>query len=457
VCIDKEGKMKRLIIIIAAVLMIGLYAEVLASWTTMDNATTTQDLFGVWGSSGNDVYAVGWGENVLHYDGYTWAEMESGTTRLNDVWGSSSTDVFAVGGKGDYPWGVSGPIYHYDALNWSEIYSDSTFLMNIWGSLATDIFAVGGFASDSVILHYNGISWSEMYRAFDGLLSGVWGSSGNDVYAVGVHSIMHYDGTVWSKLGLSAGGNSVWGSSATDVFVVSGEAILHYDGNTLSAMETGTLLDDILYLRDVWGSSGSDVYAVGSEGAILHYNGIGWALMNSGTTNELWSIWGSSSQDVFVVGKEGIVLHYNGDYDSDGIHNLDDTCPLIPNGPELGICYNAPDAGNTCLSTDDCDECCMNQEDYVCNCKSDFNCDLNVDAIDVSEFLNEFGRSQYLIPCANDDPCRADYACDGDVDADDAREFLFDFSGRFFCGPSFCLSPCITCIEDNFVYACTYE
>ena len=49
--------------------------------------------------------------------------------------------------------------------------------------------------------------------------------------------------------------------------------------------------------------------------------------MNSGTTNDLWGIWGSSSQDVFVVGKGGIVLHYNGDYDSDGIHNLDDNCP----------------------------------------------------------------------------------------------------------------------------------
>ena len=145
------------------------------------------------------------------------------------------------------------------------------------------------------------------------------------------------------------------------------------------------------------------------------------------------------------------------DTDNDGVQDYLDTCPLIPNGPELGICYNAPDAGNTCLSTDDCEECCMNQEDYVCNCKSDFNCDLNVDAIDVSEFLNEFGRSQYLIPCANDDPCIADYECDADVDADDARQFLSDFSGRFFCGPSFCLSPCITCIEDNFVYACTYE
>ena len=145
------------------------------------------------------------------------------------------------------------------------------------------------------------------------------------------------------------------------------------------------------------------------------------------------------------------------DTDNDGAGDLCDNCPLIPNGPELGICYNAPDAGNTCLSTADCDECLMNQEGYACNCKSDFTCDLNVDANDVAEFLDNFGRSRYLLPCTNDDPCRPDYACDGDVDADDAGEFLLDFSGRFFCGPTFCLNPCITCIEDNFVYACSYE
>ena len=59
----------------------------------------------VWGSSGSDVFAVGTCGTILHYNGSAWSAMASGTTispRL-DVWGSSGSDVFAVGGKWHYP------------------------------------------------------------------------------------------------------------------------------------------------------------------------------------------------------------------------------------------------------------------------------------------------------------------------------------------------------------------
>ena len=52
----------------------------------------------VWGTSGTDVFAVGQGGTILHYDGTTWSEMESVAANcLHGIWGSSSTDVFAVG------------------------------------------------------------------------------------------------------------------------------------------------------------------------------------------------------------------------------------------------------------------------------------------------------------------------------------------------------------------------
>jgi hypothetical protein len=55
----------------------------------------------VWGSSGSDVFAVGDGDTILHYDGADWSAMSSGTYhRLYGVWGSSDRDVFAVGGGG---------------------------------------------------------------------------------------------------------------------------------------------------------------------------------------------------------------------------------------------------------------------------------------------------------------------------------------------------------------------
>ena len=67
-----------------------------------------------------------------------------------------------------------------------------------------------------------------------------------------------------------------------------------------------------VWLNTVWGSSGSDVYVVGNEGRILHYDGIAWSPMESGTTNNLSAVWGNAADAVFVVGDDGMILRYDG-------------------------------------------------------------------------------------------------------------------------------------------------
>jgi photosystem II stability/assembly factor-like uncharacterized protein len=75
-------------------------------WQWQNPLPTGNWLYGVWGSSGGDVFTVGDAGTILHYDGSTWSTMSSGTTeRLYGVWGSSGSDVFVVG---DY-----GTILHY--------------------------------------------------------------------------------------------------------------------------------------------------------------------------------------------------------------------------------------------------------------------------------------------------------------------------------------------------------
>ena len=73
-------------------------------WSTMTSGTTN-DLRGVWGSSGTDVFAVGESGTILHYDGSgsNWSSMLYGWTDMDfmGVWGSSGTDVFAVEWNGD--------------------------------------------------------------------------------------------------------------------------------------------------------------------------------------------------------------------------------------------------------------------------------------------------------------------------------------------------------------------
>lgn len=65
-------------------------------------------------------------------------------------------------------------------------------------------------------------------------------------------------------------------------------------------------------LTDVWGATQNNVFAVGSNGTILHYNGLGWTPQPSGTTKNLYGVWGSGPKDVFAVGINGTILHYNG-------------------------------------------------------------------------------------------------------------------------------------------------
>jgi hypothetical protein len=62
---------------------------------------TSNWLFGVWGSSGSNVFAVGDSGTILHYDGSSWSSMTSGTSNdLEGVWGSSGSNVFATGEGG---------------------------------------------------------------------------------------------------------------------------------------------------------------------------------------------------------------------------------------------------------------------------------------------------------------------------------------------------------------------
>ena len=235
---------------------------------------------------------------------------------VTDVWGTASDNVFAVGG---------GPeIAHYDGTSWSSMDAagaDHT-LWGVWGTSGTDIFAVG---DGGTVLHYDGASWSLMDAGVSDGLTGVWGAAPNAVFAVGAAGARFYDGEAWSSMsevegspwwvwGTSvddvhfqdvAGTRGVWGSSPSDIFAVgrAGE-IWHYDGASWTEMDSGT----DAYLLGVWGSSPRDVYAVGDAGTILHYDGTSWSPLDSGTDLDLWQIWGFSSGDVFVVSRWGLVL-----------------------------------------------------------------------------------------------------------------------------------------------------
>ena len=317
-----------------------------SNWQEMSSGTT-ENISSIWGTSANNVYAVGWwGGTLLHYDGAAWQIERSwangNTEYFSDIWGSSANDIYAVGYDPNN--NFDGLILHYDGSNWTNIESGTTSqLYGVWGSSSSDVYAVGG-CSGGTVLHYDGITWSEMQIPLihNMCLTDVWGSSAQDVYAVGSAGyslndggkILHYNGSVWEEMinpatsvdNMTLG--AVWGSSVNDVYVVGGNGtILHYNGQNWIQMESGTNEN----LGGVWGSSANDVYAVGWWGTILHYDGVKWTKMSSGSATNLLDSWGSSESEVFVVGANGTILKYGVntgiDTDGDGTSDALDNCP----------------------------------------------------------------------------------------------------------------------------------
>src|SRR5438093_9896451 len=82
------------------------------TWTSEQLPSGTYG--GTWASSAADVFAVGAGGTIRHFNGSSWELQNSGTLNdLHGVWGSSSGDVFAAGS--------GGTVLHYDGANWGLV------------------------------------------------------------------------------------------------------------------------------------------------------------------------------------------------------------------------------------------------------------------------------------------------------------------------------------------------
>jgi len=227
------------------------------------------------------------------------------------VWGTSADDIFAVG--------MSGAIFRYDGSKLvSMASSTSNNLLDIWGSSPHDAFAVG---DEGTIVHYNGSSWTEMNSGTLECLRGVYGTSPNNVFAVGgslsgslwkgsAGPILHYDGSKWTPVDYELTEDNFWDvwCSTDEVFVIAGREVHHYDGTQWELMNTGSSHT----LSSIWGISADDVYVAGASGTVLHYNGSRWRSLHTDTEYDLFSIWCGSAADIFVVGFRGVFLHYDG-------------------------------------------------------------------------------------------------------------------------------------------------
>ncbi|MGA6924948.1 MAG: outer membrane protein transport protein, partial [Desulfosarcina sp.] len=188
---------------------------------------TTEDLYGIWGSAANDLFAVGMAGTILHFDGTAWQAMASATTEtLNEVSGTSGDDVYAVGDMGT--------ILHYDGRAWSPMPVPTAETLDaVWVASPEAVFAGGAQGS---LVFFDGQDWSTMASGTANHINDIWGRSATDAYAVtdADGEILHYDGRIWSAESIPGATilSSLWGLADGTLFVVGNlGGIYRRDGN----------------------------------------------------------------------------------------------------------------------------------------------------------------------------------------------------------------------------------
>lgn len=190
------------------------------------------------------------------------------------VWGSSATDVYAVGSGTS---GRRGFLWHYDGAAWSEVAlpndvplanGETPGLFKIWGTGANDIWAVGG---DGLVLHKTSSGWAVVPNERKDTLFTVSGAGGR-VYLCGggVQSeLLEGKGTSFTDVspanvsliqGLAGDPTDPEGAWATG----EGGAVFHRTGGKWQQQNHGLTLD-VESLHAAWVDPKGRVWAVGGR------------------------------------------------------------------------------------------------------------------------------------------------------------------------------------------------
>lgn len=270
-----------------------------AVWLSLDSPVT-ETLKDLWGSSSNNVFAVGSNGTILYYNGFVWTTMTTPITNdLQGIWGASASDLIAVGDDGI--------MLRYNGSTWTKQSSGSSDHLNdVWVSSESEIFIVGEYGE---ILLCNEDSCNKGPNLTHLSLNSVWGTSDDNVFAVGGGGvILHYDGLDWYEMesGTDENLNSVYGTSENNIFAVGANGtILRYNGTSWKKMSIGTKNE----FYALAGNTPNYIFAIGKDGMLFRLEGSVWSPIESGTTKLLQGIWVSPSQDVFVVGYKGTILY----------------------------------------------------------------------------------------------------------------------------------------------------
>lgn len=288
-------------------------------WCQHNAPIKQTNLRGVWSSDPSNVWVVGAGGTVAHYDGKAWTAVPVVTNTSYSFYSVASTGPsdIVIGGSLQTN-GTTGPqtegaIFAYNGSTWTQVATPAKTVRDVWLASPTSGRAVG----DTGLIYYrSGSSWTGADLTNMGRVYWSTWSTGSTEYIVGTGGYIGLatpgTTTVQPVTPSSPTPNtlvSVFGTSSADVWAVGYSCTLaHYDGSW--SVAPASCASSSTTLNGVWGSSPSDYWAVGDSSTILHYNGVTWSAVGPGGTVSYRAVGGSSASNVWIVGDDGTILQH---------------------------------------------------------------------------------------------------------------------------------------------------
>lgn len=134
------------------------------------------------------------GGTLLHFAGGKWTSsvLLPGELDIYALWGSGADNVWALGEDGE--------ARRFDGLKWTKISTGQTeSIISAWGSGPNDIWAGLATFGPTSLLHWDGATWKGVQPPVQDFYRGVWCDAPNNFWAVTEDgSILRYDGNAWA-------------------------------------------------------------------------------------------------------------------------------------------------------------------------------------------------------------------------------------------------------------------
>jgi hypothetical protein len=173
----------------------------------------------LWGTSSENLYAVGNNGTIAHYDGENWQKIETGTDLpVQDIDGSNSEEgdlnIFICGSDNLSP-AYDKQFFKIENAKARNIPIQVEGTFRPYGLWVASPYRVW-LAGDSYAQYRSGDNWQKFDDGISAFVEDIEGNTVNDIYACGHFGLItHFNGLRWQSLGIPGLQNTVFYSIRT--------------------------------------------------------------------------------------------------------------------------------------------------------------------------------------------------------------------------------------------------